>query len=159
MRFSYGFSSGNELDLDLADYVNWLVDDPSTRQIVLFIEGIRRPKAFMMAAGRALEAGKPIIAIKTGATEGSAQAAASHTGAIAGDYAAYLAMCERYGIINCDQLDDLVEVTLAFQCGRVPRGPRIAWVTTSGGTVDLLYDCIEKEGSVSSTFSRRPWKQ
>jgi acetyltransferase len=153
LRFSYGFSSGNELDLDLADYVNWLVDDPSTRQIVLFIEGIRRPKAFMMAAGRALEAGKPIIAIKTGATEGSAQAAASHTGAIAGDYAAYLAMCERYGIINCDQLDDLVEVTLAFQCGRIPRGPRIAWVTTSGGTVDLLYDCIEKEGSVSSTFS------
>jgi acyl-CoA synthetase (NDP forming) len=153
LRFSYGFSSGNELDLDLADYVNWLVDDPSTKQIVLFIEGIRRPKAFMIAAGRALEAGKPIIAIKTGATEGSAQAAASHTGAIAGDYAAYLAMCERYGIINCDQLDDLVEVTLAFQCGRAPGGPRIAWVTTSGGTVDLLYDCIDKEGSVSSSFS------
>ncbi len=153
LRFSYGFSSGNELDLDLADYVNWLVDDPSTQQIVLFIEGIRRPKAFMIAAGRALQAGKPIIAIKTGATEGSAQAAASHTGAIAGDYAAYLAMCERYGIINCDQLDDLVEVTLAFQCGRVPQGPRIAWVTTSGGTVDLLYDCIEKEGSVTSTFA------
>ncbi len=153
LRFSYGFSSGNELGLDLADYVNWLVDDFNTRQIVLFIEGIRRPKAFMQAAARALEAGKPIIAIKTGATEGSAQAAASHTGAIAGDFAAYLAMCERYGIINCDQLDDLVEVALAFQSGRQPKGPKIGWVTTSGGTVDLLYDCAVKEGATFANFA------
>ena len=68
LRFSYGITSGNEIDLDLADYLNFLVDDPHTRQIALFIEGIRRPDAFMQAAGRALEAGKPIIAIKTGAT-------------------------------------------------------------------------------------------
>ncbi len=153
LRFSYGFSSGNELDLDLADYINWMVDDSNTKQIVVFIEGIRRPRAFMQAAARALEAGKPIIAIKTGATEGSAQAAASHTGAIAGDFATYLAMCERYGIVNCDQLDDLVEVTLAFQCGRVPKGPKIGWVTTSGGTVDLLYDCAAKENAPFATFA------
>ncbi len=153
LRFSYGMSTGNELDLDLADFVNALVDDEHTRQIVLFIEGIRRPDAFMLAAGRALEAGKPIIAIKTGATEKSAHAAASHTGAIAGDYEAYLAMCERYGIINCTQLDDLVETTLAFQTGRRPRGPKIGWVTTSGGTVDLLYDCVEDEGTPLATFS------
>ncbi len=153
LRFSYCYSSGNELDLDLADYLNWLVDEPQTRQIVLFIEGIRRPKAFMSAAGRALAAGKPIIAIKTGASEGSARAAASHTGAIAGDYATYLAMCERYGIINCNDLDELVETTLAFQCNRRPKGPRVGWVTTSGGTVDLLHDCIERNGTELSQFS------
>lgn len=153
LRYSYGYSSGNELDLDLADYINWMVDDEATKQIVLFIEGIRRPKAFMRAAAKALEAGKPLIAIKTGASEGSAQAAASHTGAIAGDYAAYLAMCERYGIINCTQLDDLVETALAFQCNRRPRGPRIGWVTTSGGTVDLLHDCVEREASPLAQFT------
>ena len=153
LRFSYGVSSGNEIDLDLADYVNFLVDDEETKQIVLFIEGIRRPKAFLQAAARALVAGKPIIAIKTGATEKSAHAAASHTGAIAGDYASYLAMCDRYGIINCATLDDVVETTLAFQSGRVPKGPRIGWVTTSGGTVDLLYDCVEQEGSPLAVFS------
>src|SRR6266542_590551 len=60
LRFSYGITSGNEVSLDLADYVNFLVDDPHTRQIVLFIEGIRRPDAFMQAAARALKAGKPI---------------------------------------------------------------------------------------------------
>ncbi len=153
LRFSYGVSSGNELDLDLADYVNFLVDDEATRQIVLFIEGVRRPAAFMQAAARALEAGKPIIAIKTGATEKSAHAAASHTGAIAGDYQTYLAMCARYGIVNCATLDDLVETTLAFQCGRSPKGPKVGWVTTSGGTVDLLYDYVESEGTPLASFS------
>jgi acyl-CoA synthetase (NDP forming) len=153
MSFSYAVSSGNEVDLDLADYLDFLIDDPHTKQIVLFIEGIRRPQAFMRAAARALEAGKPVLAIKTGATQKSRSAAQSHTGAIGGDYAAYLAMCERYGIINCRSLDDLLETALAFQCGRLPKGPRIGFVTTSGGTVDLLYDYAETEGAVIPEFS------
>jgi acetyltransferase len=153
LRFSYVVSSGNEADLDLADYLNFMVDDPNTRQIILFIEGIRRPQAFMRAAGRALEAGKPVMAIKTGATQKSRSAAQSHTGAIGGDYAAYLAMCERYGICNCRSLDDMVETALAFQCNRRPKGPRIGFVTTSGGTVDLLFDYAEAEGSVIPEYS------
>jgi acyl-CoA synthetase (NDP forming) len=158
LRFSYGITSGNEADLDLADYLNFLVDDPDTRQIALFIEGIRRPQAFMQAAGRALEAGKPVIAIKTGATQKSRAAAQSHTGAIGGDYAAYLAMCERYGIRNCSSLDDMLETALAFDSGRLPRGPRIGFVTTSGGTVDLLYDYAEQEGAVMPEYSEQTLK-
>jgi acyl-CoA synthetase (NDP forming) len=153
LRFSYGITSGNEADLDLADYLYFLVDDPHTRIIALFIEGIRRPAAFMHAAARALAAGKPILAIKTGATAKSQAAAASHTGVIGGDYAAYLAMCERYGICNCRSLDDMVETALAFQGGRLPKGPRIGFVTTSGGTVDLLFDYAETEGAVIPEFT------
>src|SRR5882757_6133381 len=153
LRFSYGITSGNEIDFDLADYLNFLVDDPNTYQIALFIEGIRRPLAFMRAAGRALAAGKPIIAIKTGFTAKSQAASQSHTGAIAGDYAGYLAMCERYGIVNCRSLDDLVETTLAFGCGRLPKGPRMGFVTTSGGTCDLLYDYAETEGATMPDFA------
>jgi acetyltransferase len=153
LRFSYGITSGNEADLDLADYLNFLVDDPHTRIIALFIEGIRRPAAFMHAAGRALAAGKPILAIKTGATAKSQAAAQSHTGVIGGDYAAYLAMCERYGICNCRSLDDMVETALAFQGERLPKGPRIGFVTTSGGTVDLLFDYAESEGAVIPEFT------
>jgi acetyltransferase len=158
LRFSYGITSGNEADLDLADYLNFLVDDPDTRQIALFIEGIRRPQAFMQAAGRALEAGKPVMAIKTGATQKSRAAAQSHTGAIGGDYAAYLAMCERYGIRNCSSLDDMLETALAFDSGRLPKGPRIGFVTTSGGTVDLLYDYAEQEGAVMPEYSEQTLK-
>jgi acetate---CoA ligase (ADP-forming) len=153
LRYSYCITSGNEPDLGLADYLNFVIDDPHTRQIVLFIEGIRRPQAFMHAAGRALAMGKPILAIKTGVTAKSRAASQSHTGAIAGDYAAYLAMCERYGIVNHRSLDDLVETALAFEGGRLPKGPRIAFVTTSGATVDLLYDYAEAEGAAMPDFT------
>jgi acetyltransferase len=153
LRFSYGITSGNEADLDLADYLNYLVDDPHTYQIALFIEGIRRPHVFMEAAARALEAGKPLLAIKTGATAKSRSAAQSHTGAIGGDYAVYLAMCERYGIVNCDSLDDMLETALAFDGRRLPKGPRIGFITTSGGTVDLLYDYAEAEGAIIPDFT------
>jgi acetyltransferase len=148
LRFSYAISSGNELSLTLADYVNFLVDDEGTRQICLFIEGIRQPAEFRAAAARALEAGKPIIAIKTGRSMKSRKAAESHSGAVAGDYAAYEAVCERYGIINCETLEEMIEMTLAFQQGRLPKGPGIAFMTTSGGTVDLLHDYCEEEGAV-----------
>src|SRR5437016_11443129 len=152
LRFSYCITSGNEPDLGLADYLNFVIDDPETRQVVLFIEGIRRPASFMHAAGRALAMGKPVLAIKSGATAQSQAAAASHTGAIAGDYAAYLAMCERFGIVNCRTLDDLVETALAFDGVRLPKGPRIGFVTTSGATVDLLHDYAQSEGAVMPDF-------
>ena len=150
VKFSAMFSSGNELDLDLADFVNYLVDDPETKIITLFIEGIRRPEIFMRAAARALAAGKPIIAIKTGKSQKSREAAQSHTGAISGDYAGFKAMCERYGIVTCDSLEDMMETALAFQGGRLAKGPRVGWVTTSGGTVDLLYDYVEEIGCIST---------
>jgi acyl-CoA synthetase (NDP forming) len=153
LRYSYCVTSGNEPDLTLADYLNLIIDDPETRQVVLFIEGIRRPEAFLHAAGRALAMGKPILAIKTGVTAKSQAASASHTGAIAGDYAAYLAMCERYGVVNCRSLDDLVETALAFNGSRLPKGPRIGFVTTSGGTCDLLYDYAEAEGAAMPDFA------
>jgi acetate---CoA ligase (ADP-forming) len=150
VRFSYMISSGNEMSLDLADYVNFFVENSDTRVIALFVEGIRRPDAFMRAAGKALAAGKPIIAIKTGKSQRARASAQSHTGAVAGDYAAFTAMCERYGIVACATLDDMVELLLAFQAGRLPRGRRVGWVTTSGGTVDLLYDHIEEIGGIET---------
>jgi acyl-CoA synthetase (NDP forming) len=153
LRYSYCITSGNEPDLSLADYLNFVIDDPHTRQVILFIEGIRRPQAFMHAAGRALAMGKPILAIKTGATAQSRAASQSHTGAIAGDYAAYLALCERYGIVNFRSLDDLVEAALAFDGSRLPKGPRIGFVTNSGATVDLLYDYAEAEGAAMPDFT------
>jgi acyl-CoA synthetase (NDP forming) len=158
IRFSYMISSGNEIDLDLADYVNFLVDDEHTRVILLFIEGIRRPEAFMAAATRALAAGKPILAIKTGKSEAAQESAMSHTGAIAGDYAVYAAMCERYGIVNCESLDDLLEACLCFQAGRLPKGGRVAFVTTSGGTVDLLHDYLEDMRGVTAPDFSAPTK-
>ena len=120
---------------------------------MLFIEGIRRPQAFMHAAARALEAGKPILAIKTGATaeiaRGGALAHRRHRRRLCGLSRDVRALRHR----NCRSLDDMVETALAFQGGRLPKGPRIGFVTTSGGTVDLLYDYAETEGAVMPDFS------
>jgi acetyltransferase len=158
VKFSYAVSTGNELDLDIADYLNFLVEDENTKVIVLFLEGIRRPDAFMAAAAKALAARKPIIAIKSGRTAQSREAALSHTGAVAGDFPAYAAMCERYGIVDCRNLDDMVETALAFQAGRLPKGKRIGFVTTSGGTVDLLWDYAETERAEFPAFDKRTVK-
>ena len=84
-EFSYAVSSGNELDLDVADYLSFLADDPATRVIASMLEGIRRPEAFKAAAAKALDAGKPVVVVKLGASEAGRHAAASYTGSIAGD--------------------------------------------------------------------------
>jgi len=152
IRFSYLISSGNELNLDLSDYVNFLLDDEHTKIIVLFIEGIRRPDAFMAAAARALAAGKPIVVIKTGKSVLSRETAQSHSGAISGDYDVFTALCERYGIILCKSLDDIVEVVLALLPGRLPKGPQVGIFTTSGGTVDMLHDYVEELGTLSMPY-------
>ena len=59
-------------------------------------------------------------------------------------------MCERYGIVVCQSLDDMIEMLLVFQAGRLPKGNRVGWMTTSGGTVDLLYDYLEEIGGVAT---------
>ena len=147
IKFSYVITSGNEIDLTLADYVDYLIDDENTGTIALFIEAIRRPGDFMAAAARALEAGKPIVALKTGRNEKARRSALSHTGAVCGDFDAYLAMCERYGIVNCRTYEEMVETTLAFQGGRIPKGRRMGLLTISGGICDLLHDYIEENGT------------
>ncbi len=150
VNFNYLISSGNEMSVDLADYLNFFAEDETTRVVALFVEGIRRPQAFMAAAAKALAAGKPVIAIKTGKSQKARDSAQSHTGAIAGDYGAFTAMCERYGIVVCPTLDDMIEMLLVFQAGRLPKGPRVGWVTTSGGTVDLLFDYLEEMGGIAT---------
>lgn len=153
IRFSHMVTSGNEIDLALADYVNYFVDDDQTEIIVLMIEAIRRPGLFMQAAARALAARKPIIAIKTGRSAASKVSALSHTGAICGDFDAYMAMCERLGIVNCPTYETLIETVLAFQFGRYPQGKRIAFMTISGGVVDMLHDFTEQHGALVPDFT------
>jgi acetyltransferase len=154
LRFSYAISSGNEAGLAVADYIDMFVDDPHTKQIALYVEGIRKPEAFLAAAGRALAAGKPIFAIKTGRSTGAREGAKSHSGAIAGDYAAWEAVCERYGIVNCASLEDMIETLLAFQQGRLPKGPGVGFVTTSGGAVNMVFDHADMEGTKVPPLSK-----
>jgi acetate---CoA ligase (ADP-forming) len=153
LGFSYAVSSGNELDLDLADYINFLVEDEHTKIIACMVEGVRRPDAFMAAAAKALAARKPLLVVKLGRSERGRAAAASHTGALAGDDQVFDAVCRRYGVVRCPTLDDLIEGCLAFGQGRLPRGRRIAIAGFSGGAKGLLLDYAQAEGAELAVFA------
>ena len=107
--FAKLISAGNEPVSDLADYLDYLVDDPDTRLIALVIEKIRRPDAFFDAAARARRAGKPIIAIKLARTERSRRMAQSHTGTLTGDSWVYEQAFAQAGILCADEIDELVD--------------------------------------------------
>jgi len=138
--FSYAVSSGNEVSLDLVDYLDFLVDDPDTRVITLMIEGIRRPEEFMAVSERALHRGKPILVVKLGRSEMGKRQAISHTGSLAGADEVFDAVCRRLGLIRCPTLEDMTETTLAFMPGRFPKGSRAAIVVNSGGMKGLICD-------------------
>lgn len=149
LGFRYAVTSGNELDLDLVDYLNYFVEDPETKIITCLIEGVRRPAALMAVAAKAHAAGKPILAVKIGRTEAAQEQAKSHTGALAGDDAVFDAMCRRYGIIRCDDLASLAEIALVFSQGRIPAGNRMGLVTTSGAVKGLALD--------AAATAQAPW--
>jgi acetyltransferase len=138
--FSYAVSSGNEVSLDLVDYLSFLVDDPDTKVITLMVEGIRRPDEFMTIAEQALNRGKPILAVKLGRSEMGKRQAISHTGSLAGADEVFDAVCHRLGLIRCPTLEDMTETTLAFMPGRFPKGSRAAIVVNSGGMKGLICD-------------------
>jgi acetate---CoA ligase (ADP-forming) len=146
LGLSYAASSGNELDLDLADYIDFFVEDERTKLICLLAEGIRRPAAFMAAAEKALAAHKPILIVKNGRSEGAKAAAQSHTGALAGDDRVFDAVCERYGIVRMPSLDDMIETALAFRAGRLPDGDGAVFVGYSGSARGLILDAAQDAG-------------
>jgi len=139
-------STSNEADLELADFVDALVDDPATRVIALYIEAIRQPEKFRAAALKAARAGKPIVAFKIGRSEAGAKAAVSHTGALAGADRMYDALFQQTGVIRAQTFGDLLDIPAALATGRVLRGKRVAILTSTGGAGTLVSDSLGVSG-------------
>jgi acyl-CoA synthetase (NDP forming) len=153
--FTYAVSSGNEVSLDLVDYLSFLIDDPETKLIALMVEGVRRSKEFMTVAADALNKNKPILIVKLGRSEMGKRQAISHTGALAGSDEVFDAACKRLGLIRCPTLEDLTEMSLAFMPGRIPRGSRAAIVVNSGGMKGLLCDHCDELNTNLARLSDR----
>jgi len=139
-------STSNEVDLELADFIDTLVDDPATRVIALYVEAIRDPARFRAAARRAAAAGKPIVAFKIGRSEAGARAAVSHTGAMAGADRMYDALFAQTGVIRAQTFADLLDVPAALATGRHLRGKRVAILTSTGGAGTLVSDALGVSG-------------
>ena len=143
---STSVSTGNEAVSGVEDYVEWLVDDPDTHVIAMYVESLRRPQAFLAAARRAREAGKPIVMLHPGKSNKAQESAATHTGAMAGDYALMKAKVGREGVIFAETLEELGDIaTMAVTCKALP-GANMAVLGESGALRGLAFDIAEDIG-------------
>jgi acetyltransferase len=126
--------------------MTYFAADPSIRVIVVYLEGVRNTKVFREACKAARAAGKPVIALKLGASEGGRAAAMAHTGALAGSIETFDAISAREGVIRARGMDELIETTECFVHADLPKGGRLAAVTLSGGKRGLLIDSFSSAG-------------
>jgi acetate---CoA ligase (ADP-forming) len=154
IALSYVVSTGNESDLGAGEFLDYMVQDSSTDVILLFIEGIRDVDQFLVAARRAAEAGKPVIVIKVGRSGAGERAAASHTASMAGWSAAYDAVFAKYGCIVCNDLDEAVTIAAVLTSNPLPKGDRVAVLTTSGGAGIWGADAVSAQGLQVPELSR-----
>ncbi len=142
----YMVTTGNETGLETPDLMAYFAADPSIRVIVVYLEGVRNTKVFREACKAARAAGKPVIALKLGASEGGRAAAMAHTGALAGSIQTFDAISTREGVIRVRGLDELIETTECFVHADPPKSSRLAAVSLSGGKRGLLIDAFDSAG-------------
>ena len=148
LPFNYILTTGNEAALEELDFVDHLLDTGETDIFMLFMEDVKSPEKLARVGEKALRAGKPIIVTKVGRSDAGQRAAASHTAALAGAYTGYRAMFARYGIIEGDDIEEMVDIASGFThwSHMLPAGKRIGITTGSGGAGGLMADTAELAG-------------
>ena len=143
--FSAVISAGNMSDVDFGDLIDYFGDDGQTDALILYVESITNPRKFMSAA-RAFARRKPIVAYKAGRFPQSAQAAVSHTGALAGADDVYDAAFKRAGIERVDEIGEIFHAAELLGRAKRPRGARLGVVTNAGGPGVMAADAVLRRG-------------
>ncbi|MGZ9067701.1 MAG: acetate--CoA ligase family protein, partial [Burkholderiales bacterium] len=146
LGFNYVVSAGNEADVSTLDLLAEFVERDDVEIVVSYIEGISDGRRLRAIGARALERGKPILVWKAGNSEAGRSAAQSHTASMTAGYALYRAAFAEGAFIEVSDVHDLVDCARAFLGRRVPRGPRVAVLTTSGGSGVLIADGCVAQG-------------
>lgn len=142
---SYAISSGNEAGIGVEDYLEYLIDDDSTRLVAMYVEQFRRPKVFLDLLRRARTAGKPVVLLHPGRSDAARKSAESHTGAMTGDYQVMRTIAERAGVLMVDTIEELIDVAeLLFRYPPPIAGPGI--ITDSGAYKGLALDYCDSLG-------------
>ncbi|MHB8156227.1 MAG: acetate--CoA ligase alpha subunit [Desulfocucumaceae bacterium] len=152
--FSRIISLGNKADLTETDFIGDAADDPNTKVILCYIEDIADGKQFLKTARQA-SIKKPVIILKSGTSQAGAQAASSHTGALAGSDIAYSTAFKQSGVIRASTMADLFDLAVAFSSQPVPNGDRVAVVTNAGGPGIVTTDMIENTGLAMARFNKK----
>jgi acetyl-CoA synthetase len=146
VSFTHVLTSGNSCDVDMADYVSFLVEEPDCRAIACVFEGTAQPQRLLLAAEKAWKADKPLVVFKMATGEQGAAAAMSHTGSLAGSEAAYRAAFRRAGAILVDDYESLIETAAFFAKAPPMTAPGVAVLATSGGAAIMAADRAEQFG-------------
>jgi acyl-CoA synthetase (NDP forming) len=139
-------TAGNEVDLEVADFIHHFAGIDEVAVIALYVEGFKSPEKLKVALDRAIRAGKPVVAIKMGATERGAKAAASHTGHLVGADAVINGLFRQYGVVRVHDVDELLEFANLFSKLPLDAGAACAMYTISGGTAALMAEHADANG-------------
>jgi acyl-CoA synthetase (NDP forming) len=143
LPFRQMVTTGNEIGVSTLDFMDYFIRDPHTALIAGYLEGAKDAHRLPEIGRKALAAGKPILMWKVGNTEQGQKAAASHTANLGGAMALYKAAFKQNGIIQVEDIQDVVDYGRAFRGGKLPKGNRLAIITISGGAGILMTDeCI-----------------
>lgn len=146
LRINFAVSTGIELGITIDEYLDFVLDLPETRVVGLFVETARNPEGFRAALAKAFDKGIPVVALKVGRTERAAQLTVSHSGAMAGDDAAYDALFDRYAVQRVRDMDELATALILF-AELEPLGPGgLVTLHDSGGERQLMVDLAEEHG-------------
>ena len=143
---SHLVATGNEADIDVSDAIAYLAQDDATRVIALYLETLRKPDQFRRATKDAANAGKKLVIYKVGRSEAGSRAAASHTGALAGQDRIFDALFRQVGAIRAERYSDLIDIPAGLTQAPPLRGKRIAIVTHTGGAAALVADVCGTAG-------------
>ncbi|MFE0421672.1 acetate--CoA ligase family protein [Streptomyces sp. NPDC058953] len=134
IRLSHWAPTGNEADLETADFISYFAERPEVGAIACYVEGLKDGRSFLLAADRAARRGIPVVAVKVGRTETGARTAASHTGKLTGADQVVDAAMRQYGVIRVDGLDELQDTSALLARARKPLADGVAVYSISGGT-------------------------
>ncbi|MEU9979065.1 acetate--CoA ligase family protein [Streptomyces sp. NPDC051014] len=134
IRLSHWAPTGNEADLETADFISYFAERPEVGAIACYVEGLKDGRAFLLAADRAARREVPVVAVKIGRTEAGARTAASHTGKLTGADDVIDAALRQYGVIRVDGLDELQDTAALLARARAPRADGVVVYSISGGT-------------------------
>ena len=143
--FSKVVSYGNAIDLDSTDFIEYLASDPDTKVIAAYVEGVKDGRRYFDVI-RDCTRKKPFIAIKAGVTEGGTRAAASHTAVLSGSREIWDSFFTQAGVIGVENLEELLDVVMAFVYLKRPSGRRVGIVGRGGGLGVMATDMCEKVG-------------
>lgn len=153
LGFSKVVSLGNKAQLNEADLIDAVAQDPTTSVILCYIEDVANGEHFMEVASRATQV-KPVIILKSGTSQAGAKAASSHTGALAGSDLAYETAFRQCGIIRAHSMPELFDLAIAFSTQPIPPNPNVAVVTNAGGPGIVATDAVETQGLNMASFSK-----